>query len=136
MIAKSVSRVCIALFTLGLFINVSAHGSSISVVQQVADVEWPQLDQVYKTYNQISDAIAENNLELARELTGQLARYSKILASNPVPTGWEGSPSAEMTLELSIQCSQLAYQATTDKISDEELNAQISELGVLLNGWK
>lgn len=135
MIAKSISRVCIALFTVGLFVNVSANASSIANAQMV-DVEWPQLDQVYTSYNQLSAAITENNMELARELTGQLARYTKILAANPVPAGWEGSPNSKMTMDVSIQCSQLAYEATTQKISDDDLVAKITELGVLLNGWK
>jgi len=109
---------------------------SITTVSPTSETQWPQLEQVFTTFGQISSALESNNIDLARELTGQLARYSKILASNPVPQGWDGAPSAEECLKFAQDNSDLAYQATTGKLSDDELRTRLSEIESVLEAWK
>ena len=109
---------------------------SITTVSPTSETQWPQLEQVFTTFGQISSALESNNIDLARELTGQLARYSKILASNPVPKGWDGAPSAEECLQFAQDNSDLAYQATTGKLSDDELRTRLSEIESVLEAWK
>lgn len=121
--------------------SLSVYASPISTVNaasasSISDNQWPQLDQVFTTFGQITSALESDNIDLARDLTGQLARYSKILASNPVPQGWEGAPSSDDCLKFAQDASDLAYQATTGKLSDNELRDRLSEVATVLDAWK